>query len=107
MLQKMLSLQPTLLWRLQDKIQGFWDITKSRLEDKADELAAKDQEIESLQEKHYVEVKVHCNMLSNISPGPAAMHSLLLINPNHRICNRSSGPHSKVLITGCAESTHR
>ena len=43
---------------MQDKLQGFWDITKVRLEEKIDELAAKDRETESLQERHHVELKV-------------------------------------------------
>ena len=44
--------------RVQDKLQGFWDITKARLEERTDELAAKDQEIESLQDRHHLELKV-------------------------------------------------
>ena len=43
---------------MQDKIQTFWDITKAHLEEKTDEVAAKDLEMESLQERHHVELKV-------------------------------------------------
>ena len=43
---------------MQDKLQGFWDITKARLDERTEEVLAKDQEIESLQERHHVELKV-------------------------------------------------
>ena len=42
----------------QDKIQTFWDITKRELDSCRAELRNKDREIEDLQDRHQVEIKV-------------------------------------------------
>lgn len=43
---------------LQDKINAFWEITKKDLEDKKAELRNKDREMEELEERHQLEIKV-------------------------------------------------
>lgn len=45
---------------MQDKIQSFWDITKKELDSCRAELRNKDREIEDLQDRHQVEIKVRC-----------------------------------------------
>ncbi|GAB4818648.1 hypothetical protein N2152v2_005694 [Parachlorella kessleri] len=42
-----------------DKITSFWDITKRDLDDKRAELRIKDRDMEELQDKHAVELKVY------------------------------------------------
>ena len=42
-----------------DKINTFWEITKKELEDRKAELRNKDREMEELEERHQVEVKVY------------------------------------------------
>ena len=42
-----------------DKILQFWEITKKELEDKKSELRNKDREMEELEERHQVEIKVY------------------------------------------------
>ncbi|KAK9806160.1 hypothetical protein WJX72_003639 [[Myrmecia] bisecta] len=42
-----------------DKISAFWEITKKDLEDKKAELQNKDREMEEMEERHQVEVKVY------------------------------------------------
>jgi hypothetical protein len=42
----------------QDKINAFWEITKKDLEDRKAELRNKDREMEEMEERHQVEVKV-------------------------------------------------
>ena len=43
---------------LQDKISAFWEISKKDLEDKKAELRNKDREMEEMEERHQVEIKV-------------------------------------------------
>eukprot|EP00899_Mesostigma_viride_P016725 jgi/Mesvir1/25053/Mv11897-RA.2 len=43
----------------QDKINAFWEITKKELEDKKAELRNKDREMEEMEERHQVEIKVY------------------------------------------------
>jgi DNA repair exonuclease SbcCD ATPase subunit len=43
----------------QDKINNFWDITKNELAQAKAELLNKDREMEELEEKHQVEIKVY------------------------------------------------
>ena len=42
-----------------DKINTFWEITKKELEDRRAELRNKDREMEELEERHQVEIKVY------------------------------------------------
>ncbi|KAK3248040.1 Dynein regulatory complex subunit 4 [Cymbomonas tetramitiformis] len=42
-----------------DKINAFWEITKKDLEDKKAELRNKDREMEEMEERHQVEIKVY------------------------------------------------
>merc|ERR1719310_1870464 len=42
-----------------DKINTFWEITKKDLEDKKAELRNKDREMEEMEERHQVEIKVY------------------------------------------------
>ncbi|KAK9837699.1 hypothetical protein WJX74_003346 [Apatococcus lobatus] len=42
-----------------DKINAFWEITKKDLEDKKAELRNKDREMEELEERHQLEIKVY------------------------------------------------
>ncbi len=44
---------------LQDKINAFWEITKKDLDDKKAELRNKDREMEEMEERHQVEIKVY------------------------------------------------
>jgi hypothetical protein len=44
---------------VQDKINAFWEITKKELEDKKAELRNKDREMEEMEERHQVEIKVY------------------------------------------------
>ena len=46
------------LVEMQDKINAFWEITKKDLEDKRAELRNKDREIEEMEERQQVEIKV-------------------------------------------------
>jgi hypothetical protein len=41
-----------------DKINSFWDITKKDLENMRGELRNKDREMEEMEERHQVEIKV-------------------------------------------------
>ena len=41
-----------------DKIKQFWEISKSKLEEAKAELLNKDRELEELEEKYKVEIKV-------------------------------------------------
>ena len=42
-----------------DKINTFWEISKKELEDRKAELRNKDREMEELEERHQVEIKVY------------------------------------------------
>jgi len=42
-----------------DKVNTFWEITKKELEDRKAELRNKDREMEELEERHQVEIKVY------------------------------------------------
>uniref|UniRef100_A0A7S0URD1 Growth arrest-specific protein 8 domain-containing protein n=1 Tax=Polytomella parva TaxID=51329 RepID=A0A7S0URD1_9CHLO len=42
-----------------DKINAFWEITKKDLEDRKAELRNKDREMEEMEERHQVEIKVY------------------------------------------------
>ena len=53
---------------LQDKISAFWEISKKDLEDKKAELLNKDREMEEMEERHQVEIKVTS---SQAGPAPA------------------------------------
>jgi hypothetical protein len=44
---------------IQDKVNSFWEITKKDLEDKKAELRNKDREMEEMEERHQVEIKVY------------------------------------------------
>lgn len=44
---------------MQDKINAFWEITKRELEDRRAELRNKDREMEEMEERHQVEIKVY------------------------------------------------
>ena len=41
-----------------DKINAFWEITKKDLDDRKAELRNKDREMEEMEERHQVEIKV-------------------------------------------------
>ncbi len=43
---------------VQDKINAFWEISKKELEDTRAQLRNKDREMEELEERHQVEIKV-------------------------------------------------
>lgn len=43
---------------MQDKIQTFWDITRRELDSCRAELRNKDRDMEDLQDRHQVELKV-------------------------------------------------
>lgn len=43
---------------MQDKINAFWEITKKDLDDRKAELRNKDREMEEMEERHQVEIKV-------------------------------------------------
>ena len=43
---------------IQDKINAFWEISKKELEDTKAQLRNKDREMEELEERHQVEIKV-------------------------------------------------
>ena len=43
---------------MQDKINAFWEISKKELEDTKAQLRNKDREMEELEERHQVEIKV-------------------------------------------------
>jgi growth arrest-specific protein 8 len=43
----------------QDKINAFWEITKKEMEDKKAEVRNKDREMEEMEERHQVEIKVY------------------------------------------------
>ncbi len=43
---------------MQDKINSFWEITKKELDDKKAEARNKDREMEEMEERHQVEIKV-------------------------------------------------
>ena len=43
---------------VQDKINAFWEISKKELEDTKAQLRNKDREMEELEERHQVEIKV-------------------------------------------------
>ncbi len=47
-----------LCWHAQDKINAFWEITKKDLDDRKAELRNKDREMEEMEERHQVEIKV-------------------------------------------------
>lgn len=47
---------------IQDKINAFWEITKKDLEDRRADLRNKDREMEEMEERHMVEVKVGAEM---------------------------------------------
>jgi hypothetical protein len=42
-----------------DKINAFWEITKKELDDKRAEMRNKDREMEEMEERHQVEIKVY------------------------------------------------
>lgn len=42
----------------QDRIHNFWDITKKELTESKADILNKDREIEELEERHQVEIKV-------------------------------------------------
>jgi hypothetical protein len=42
-----------------DKVNTFWEISKKELEDRKAELRNKDREMEELEERHQVEIKVY------------------------------------------------
>lgn len=48
----------------QDKINAFWEILKRDLDDRKAELRNKDREMEEMEERHQVEIKVGTFMVS-------------------------------------------
>jgi len=42
-----------------DKLSSFWDISKKELEEKKADLRNKDREMEEMEERHQVEIKVY------------------------------------------------
>lgn len=44
---------------MQDKINAFWEISKKDLDDKKADLRNKDREMEEMEERHQVEIKVY------------------------------------------------
>ena len=44
--------------RLHSDVDTFWEITKKDLEDREAELRNKDREMEEMEERHQVEIKV-------------------------------------------------
>ena len=52
---------------LQDKINAFWEITKKDLEDAKAALRNKDREMEELEERHQVEIKVRYTTLHPVA----------------------------------------
>lgn len=44
---------------IQDKINAFWEISKKDLDDRKAELRNKDREMEEMEERHQVEIKVY------------------------------------------------
>ncbi len=59
---------------VQDKINAFWEISKKELEDTRAQLRNKDREMEELEERHQVEIKVW-----DLSPRLAAEVTCTLI----------------------------
>ena len=55
---------------MQDKINAFWEISKKELEDTKAQLRNKDREMEELEERHQVEIKVCLVFLINVCPAP-------------------------------------
>merc|ERR1712054_255214 len=49
-----------------DKVNTFWEITKKELEDRKAELRNKDREMEELEERHLVEVKVYKQKVNHL-----------------------------------------
>ncbi len=47
---------------LQDRVSEFWEIGKREIEDRRAELRNKDCEMEELEERHQVEIKVRLLM---------------------------------------------
>lgn len=54
-----------------DKINTFWEISKKELEDRKAELRNKDREMEELEERHQVEIKVYKQKVRPPQPVPA------------------------------------
>eukprot|EP00959_Pyramimonas_sp_CCMP1952_P369435 7738068-Pyramimonas_sp.AAC.1 len=54
----LLRFRPLCSFISQDKVNAFWEITKKDLEDKKAELRNKDREMEEMEERHQVEIKV-------------------------------------------------
>lgn len=48
---------------VQDKINAFWEILKKDLDDRKAELRNKDREMEEMEERHQVEIKVRYHYL--------------------------------------------
>ncbi len=46
------------IYLLKDKINTFWEITKKELQEVRADLRNKDREMEELEERHQVEIKV-------------------------------------------------
>ena len=51
---------------MQEKLNYFWIVAKKDLEDKKAELRNKDREIQDLEEKHQVEIKIYKQRLKHL-----------------------------------------
>ena len=59
-----------------DKINTFWEITKRQLDESKALLRNKDREMEDMEERHQVEIKVHHNRLFNLMTRPYLINHL-------------------------------
>jgi hypothetical protein len=50
---------PCFVCHQQEKLNYFWIVEKKKLEDKRAELRNKEREMQDIEEKHQVEIKVH------------------------------------------------
>ena len=65
-----------------DKINTFWEITKRQLENTKAELRNKDRELEELEERHAVEIKVWkslCSRIEQVGHSPSRSFSFINI----------------------------
>ena len=47
-----------------DKVNSFWEITKVQLDESKATVRNKERELEDAEERHQVEIKVHCTLAS-------------------------------------------
>jgi hypothetical protein len=63
-----------------DKVNTFWEISKKELEDRKAELRNKDREMEELEERHQVEIKVYKQKVRRHSHPPFMKRELVFIS---------------------------